>query len=186
MKSENKMLLLLTLIAFSSQWSDKVRDTYALYVGCEPNFDATSGYPKCAANYTAATNTWECYSGPSTEFERIGSPSNCGSACADVYDTCLDAFMIWAMPFLASLVYFFISFVFVFLNPDHKNASPQAFMKCFLAICFLFWVASSLAASNAGITNALMSFILVACCMGALVGIGVHGTKTFQKDVEEG
>lgn len=29
-----------------------------------------------------------------------------------------------------------------------------------------------------------MAFILVACCMGALVACGVHGVKSFQKDVE--
>ncbi|GMI06455.1 hypothetical protein TrLO_g11797 [Triparma laevis f. longispina] len=164
-------------------WSSKTRDTYAYYVGCEPNFDADTGYPDCAAKYTGATKKWDCYD-DSKEYTAIGDSANCGAACAEVYDTCLDAFMIWAMPFLASLVYFFICFVFVFLNPDHKNASPQAFMKLFLCICFLFWVASSLAASNAGITNALMAFILVACCMGALVACGVHGVKSFQKDVE--
>mmetsp|Transcript_28788 Transcript_28788/g.54352 ORF Transcript_28788/g.54352 Transcript_28788/m.54352 type:complete len:839 (+) Transcript_28788:95-2611(+) len=165
-------------------WSNKTRDTYAFYVGCEPNFDADTGYPDCEQYYTTASKTWSCYNGDDKEFTAIGDDDNCGSGCADVYDTCLDAFMIWAMPFLASMVYFFISFVFVFLNPDHKNASPQAFMKMFLCICFLFWVASSLAASNAGITNALMAFILVACCMGALVACGVHGVKSFQKDVE--
>mmetsp|Transcript_9953 Transcript_9953/g.20302 ORF Transcript_9953/g.20302 Transcript_9953/m.20302 type:complete len:845 (-) Transcript_9953:102-2636(-) len=177
------------------EWSMRVRDNYALSVGCPPNFDPTTGYPVCKNNYNPETKTWNCYSGKDAEgnFVPISSPNavlngvqvgGCGAQCGDVYDTCLDSFMIWSTPLFTSLVYFFASFVFVFLNPDHKNASPQAFMKMFLCICFLFWVASSLAASNAGITNALMAFIVFALLMGALVAIGVHGTKSVKEDVE--
>lgn len=130
----------------------RVRDNYSLYVGCPPNFDPKIGSPQCAQFYTPSTNTWTCYSGEDGSGSKtaIGLPNNavnalhggCGADCANVYDTCLDAFMIWSTPLFTSLVYFFASFVFVFLNPEHKNASPQAFMKMFLCICFLFWVAS--------------------------------------------
>ena len=171
------------------EWSSKLRDNYALKVGCKPNFDKDSGYPSCSTNYNAKNNKWDCYTGyqaraSSGAYAAIGDANMCGAECGKVYDTCLASFMIWCTPLLTSVVFFFCSFVFVFLNPDHKNASPQAFMKMFLCICFLFWVASSLAASNAGITKALMVFIMVAILMGALVSIGVHGAKSFASDFE--
>lgn len=75
--------------------------------------------------------------------------------------------------------------MFAFMNPEHKDASPQAFMKTFGMICFLFWVASSLAASNAGIGSALMAFILISILCGALVVIGVHGVKTAKSDLND-
>ncbi|GMI19889.1 hypothetical protein TrRE_jg8661 [Triparma retinervis] len=173
------------------EWSTRVRDNYALFVGCPPNFDPETGYPACETKYNPAEKTWNCYSGEDADgnYVPIGMATNgmvggCNSECSEVYDTCLDSFMIWSTPLFTSLVYFFVSFVFVFLNPEHKNASPQAFMKIFMCICFLFWVASSLAASNAGITSALMAFIVFAILMGALVAIGVHGAKSFTSDVE--
>ena len=78
-----------------------------------------------------------------------------------------------------------MSFVFAFMNPDHKEASPQAFVKMFLTICFIFWIAASLAASNAGITDALMSFVVFACVSGGIIAVGVHGAKVVADDFEE-
>ncbi|GMI36871.1 hypothetical protein TeGR_g4212 [Tetraparma gracilis] len=171
------------------EWGDRTRDTYSHFVKCPPNeeYQGTGdGFCDIASLYDASTNTWTCggFNYPPNVGDYVPIGAVCGSGCANVYDTCLDAFMIWSTPFLCGLVYFILSFTFYFLNPDHKEASVQAFMKMFMFICFLFWVASSLAASNAGITSALMSFILVALLAGALVGIGVHGVKTFKDDVE--
>jgi hypothetical protein len=106
----------------------------------------------------------------------------CPAACVDVYDTCLDAFILWSAPFLSSLIFFFFSFVFAFLNPDHKEASPQAFIKMFLVICFLFWIGSSLAAANAGVTSIIMNFVIAGVLTGSALLIGVHGYSSTQKD----
>ena len=178
------------------------RDHYGHYVKCPPNFE---GHEKCEKSmYSVSGNKWMC---PQTDgkYAEGGTPTlwdseetqnqggdvvwtelgtACGADCANVYDNCLDAFMIWSTPFLTSLVYFILSFTFYFLNPEHKEASTGAFMKMFMIICFLFWVASSLAAGSADITSALMAFIMVALFAGSVVGIGIHGVKTFRTDVE--
>jgi hypothetical protein len=174
--------LVWTFLEDKNEWGDRTRDTYSWYVKCEPNF---ADYELCdKTQYDEPSNTWTCGGKTFTGDYETKIGDICGSGCKDVYDTCLDAFMIWSTPFLVALVYFILSFTFYFLNPDHKEASTGAFMKMFLIICFMFWVASSLAASNADITSALMAFIMVALLAGAIVGIGIHGVKTFKSDVE--
>jgi len=164
------------------EWTPANRNRIAFGIRCPPNFDS---FPKCENHYVG--KTWNCsFEGVEETKSLEACPTFLNAPdtpydCSEVYDTCLDAFLIWSTPFLVSLVYFFFSFIFAFLNPDHKEATPQAFMKTFMMICFMFWVASSLAASNAGITSALMAFITMALLCGAMAIIGVHGFRTGER-----
>ena len=181
--------LVWTMGASENEWTKSQRNRISFGIRCPPNFDS---FPNCADAYDDVAKAWQC------EIQGIAETSGLGACpngtipssgleyenCVDVYDNCLDSFLLWSSPFLVSLVYFFFSFVFAFLNPDHKDATPQAFMKTFLMICFLFWVASSLAASNAGITSALTAFITMALLCGAMAVIGVHGFKSAKDDFD--
>jgi hypothetical protein len=164
----------------NNEWNNSLRNYNADYIDCAPNFDQDSGYPGCEQYYV--DNEWTCkLPGLVTSIA-----NKCPSECEHVYDTCGAAFLVWVNPLAISTGFYFLSFIFAFLNPDHKDASPQAFVKFFLVICFIFWIASSLAAANAGIADALFSFIVFACCSAAIVALLILGEKQVKEQITEG
>ena len=64
-----------------NEWSLHLRNTYAHEVNCLPNFEE---YPHCEKYYNAKDNSWSC---------------DLDNVCTNVYDTCLDAFLLWSLPF---------------------------------------------------------------------------------------
>jgi hypothetical protein len=114
------------------------------------------------------------------------SMDKCPSECNQVYNTCGAAFLIWVNPVAISTGFYFLSFIFAFANPDHKDASIGAFVKFFLVICFLMWVASSLAAANSGVADALFSFVVFMCLSAACVALMLLGKKQLVGKIEDG
>ena len=112
--------------------------------------------------------------------------ASCPSECNHVYNTCGAAFFIWVNPMAVSTGFYFLSFIFAFANPDHKDASIGAFVKFFLVICFLMWVASSLAAANSGVADALFSFVVFMCFSAACVALMLLGKKQLVGKIEDG
>mmetsp|Transcript_16486 Transcript_16486/g.34000 ORF Transcript_16486/g.34000 Transcript_16486/m.34000 type:complete len:850 (-) Transcript_16486:67-2616(-) len=165
-----------------NEWTDKNRDYWAHSIDCAPNFDTeTSGFPECAQYYDADSNTWSCSLRGVDE-----TIDKCPSECNQVYNTCGAAFLIWVNPMALSTGFYFLSFVFAFANPDHKDASVGAFVKFFLVICFVMWVATSLAVANSGVADALFSFVVFMCLSAACVALMLLGKKQLVGKIEDG
>lgn len=96
---------------------------------------------------------------------------NCPSFCAAMYDDCMISFMVWASPFIVSLVMLFISFMCAFLNPQSSGNAPSTFGKVFLMLLFGLWCTASLSGAGTGITasftfflfGAMLSVVLIMC-----------------------
>jgi hypothetical protein len=149
--------------AGTNEWSIDVRNRYAQDIRCQPNF---ADYPECESLYDKATHEWR---------------TDLRHTCTEVYDTCLDAFFIWAMPLFVSLYLFFLSHMSVYVKIDDLNAAPQGFSRLIMLLVFGLWCAASLSASNAGVTNAFMAFLLFAGLSVAVVFIFVHSRKSAEE-----
>jgi len=132
-------------------------------IHCAPNF---AEYPQCEGLYDPTTNKW------STDLSQT---------CTEVYDTCLDAFFIWSMPLFVALYLFFLSHMSVYIKIDDMNAAPQGFSRLIMLLVFGLWCAASLSASNAGVTNAFMAFLLFCGMSVAVVFIFVHSKKSAEE-----
>jgi hypothetical protein len=84
-------------------WSITIRNRYAQQIYCPPNFEE---YPHCEGFYDKETNEWQV---------------DLDVTCKEVYDTCLDAFMIWSMPLFVALYMFFLSHMSVYVRIDEVS-----------------------------------------------------------------
>lgn len=94
-----------------NEWSIKVRNDYAIQCQCPPNF---ADYPECEANFDPNSMTWIV---------------PLSGDCNDVYDNCLDSFLLWAMGFFVAVYYFFLSHMCHFVRIDDLDAAPQGFTR---------------------------------------------------------
>jgi len=74
---------------------------------CPPNFD---DHEECTAHYNAGSNTWDI---------------DLTSTCSEVYDSCLDSFLLWAMGFFVALYYFFLSHMCVARMTSERNLASE-------------------------------------------------------------
>ena len=84
------------------EWGDATRDSYSHYVKCPPNkeaYDVATEEGTCDfTQYNDDTNVWTCGGNVwDVEWGKLADFNSgaCGVGCDDVYDNCLDAFMIW-------------------------------------------------------------------------------------------
>jgi len=143
-----------------NEWSIDVRNRYAQQIYCAPNFEE---YPHCESLYDKDTNTWDI---------------DLSVTCTEVYDTCLDAFMIWSMPLFVALYLFFLSHMCVYIKIDELDAAPQGFQRLVVLLVFGLWCAASMSASNAAVTNAFIAFLLFCGLSTAVIFIFVHSRKS--------
>ncbi|GMI02205.1 hypothetical protein TrVE_jg7881, partial [Triparma verrucosa] len=150
--------------SIGNEWSLDIRNKYAMEIGCAPNFEE---YPECEELYNKDTLKWT-----------TGVPTG---GCSEVYDTCLDAFLIWSMPFFVSLYLFFLSHMAIYVKIDELDGAPQGFSRLIMLLIFGLWCAASMSASNAAVTNAFIAFLLFCGLSTAVVFIFVHSRKSAEE-----
>ena len=146
-----------------NNWSKWLQNDYAKKVQCPPNFE---DHEECERYYNAEQNTWI-----------IPLTGN----CEEVYDTCLDSFLLWAAGFFVAVYYFFLSHMCVYVRIDDLDAAPQGFNRLILLLVFGLWCAASLSASNGAVTNAFLAFLLFCGLSVAVIFIFVHSRKSAEK-----
>lgn len=135
-----------------NEWNEATRVAAAEKSGCEPNFD---DHPNCKNE--SGDVCFEVHG----ETSEIIFPEGCSESCTDVYDDCLNAFIVWVGPLLVSMSLVFLSFFSTFLRQD--GSSEQGiinFGKLWLFLLFAMWVTASLAGAGSGITATLAAVTL--------------------------
>ena len=150
------------LSADDHEWSTKSRVLYADQAGCEPVFD--EDFPQWK---NVITNEPCFFIANKTSVSFSGS---CNDACADVYEECLSAFIIWANPLLAALNLWVLGSIFKFLKPNNPSRQEKVVMvgKVSAVVFFIFWVFASLSGAGTGLSGALIAFALA-----MFVGAGI-------------
>ena len=150
-------------------WSVRLRNEYATQVGCAPNFD---DHPECKRYYHGDEEDY------AKKWDRGVLQK---SPCSEVYNTCLDAFLIWSMPLFVSLYLFFLSHMSVYVRIDDLDAAPKGFSRLVMLLVFGLWCAASLSASNAATTNAFVAFLLFCGLSTAVIFIFVHSRESAEE-----
>ena len=164
------------LSADNNEWSTKTRLLYADQAGCAPMFNDDE-FPQCRR---FETNEPCFFNADKTIVTFSGS---CNEACADVYEECLAAFIIWANPLLAALSLLVLGMIFKFLKPNNSSRQEKVVLlgKMSAVVFFIFWVIASLSGAGAGLSGALIAFALA-----IFVGGGIVITAVFQTEIGSG
>mmetsp|Transcript_16976 Transcript_16976/g.34956 ORF Transcript_16976/g.34956 Transcript_16976/m.34956 type:complete len:928 (-) Transcript_16976:16-2799(-) len=126
----------------------------------------------CMANATNASSFPTCI--PDVPTNNTYFTDDCPAFCADMYNGCQVAFLVWSTPFIVSLVMLFLSFMCAFLNPQSSGSAPTTFGKVFMMLLFGLWCTASLSGAGSGITSYFASFMF-----GAMLSISVLMVSTF-------
>lgn len=117
-------------------------------------------------------------------FDVVESPPSfifdpgCDPSCpTDVYDDCLNAFILWAGPLLVSLVLFFLSFFCTFLRSDNSSEDIINFGKLWIFLLFAMWLTASLAGVAAGLSSALLAMTL-ASFVGSVIFVAMTRSRS--------
>ena len=94
----------------SHQWNEVARINAASYSQCEPNYEL---YPDCK---TEGSNETCFYMETVNGRDNLIFPEGCSQSCTNVYDDCLNGFILWVGPVLVSMTMFFLSFFCTFFR----------------------------------------------------------------------
>ena len=110
-----------TAWAFSdpdNEWNIVARVVAAERTGCVPNYE---NYPECR-NEAGSEET--CFYVEKNDGKEVFVfPEGCDQSCTNVYDDCLNGFILWVGPVLISMTTFFLSFFCTFLRTGKSNYS---------------------------------------------------------------
>lgn len=151
-------LLLLSMLVFTSwivwilwdeknEWNPTIGLSEADDSGCDPDFEQ---YPDCQDEDGGV-----CFTFTNSDTV-IHFPEGCDKSCVAVYDACLNTFILWAGPLLASCGLLFLSYFSTFLRVDGSTEQDVVkFGKLWLSLLFGTWVYASLSGAAVGISTAL-------------------------------
>jgi len=93
----------------------------------------------------------------------------------DYYPNCIDAFMLWVSPLVASFVLGFFAIVAYALDPRSEHHAPKMFGWMLLLVLFMMWCAASL--SGVGDVSGALGALVFSCmiAIGCLV-VGMFGS----------
>jgi hypothetical protein len=95
----------------SHQWNEVARINAASYSQCEPDYEL---YPECRKAEGSSETCF--YMETINGREHLVFPEGCSEACTNVYDGCLNGFILWVGPVLVSMTMFFLSFFCTFFR----------------------------------------------------------------------
>lgn len=179
-----------TFLRDENEWNDITRFIYADDVGCYPDFKA---YPECESQqnpgkicvaYTSRGFFFETEgptASPTLDARSITQQDNCPPSCSRIYHQCLNTFILWIGPLMASMVLLFLSFFTTFLKSDMGEKDIVNFGKVWIFLLFTVWVTSSLAGVAVGVASALMVLTL-ASFIGSAVFISASISYSDQMD----
>jgi hypothetical protein len=109
---------------------------------------------------------------------KILYPEGCAESCTQVYDDCLNSFILWVGPMLVSATLFFLSFMCTFMRAHSETENGVAtFGKIWLFLLFIMWVSASLAGAGRGVTPALAALTLA-----GFIGTTVFFAVSFSRE----
>jgi len=133
--------------------------------GCKPNFD---DYPQCDLEGDGVV----CFE-VNAEESSIEFDEYCEEICTQVYDSCLNSFIVWGGPFLVSVGFFFLSFVASFLRGDGTaEANIGKLAHSWMFLLFSMWISSCLAGAGTGVSTTLTALTFSAFAASAVFMIG--------------
>mmetsp|Transcript_27450 Transcript_27450/g.32013 ORF Transcript_27450/g.32013 Transcript_27450/m.32013 type:complete len:861 (-) Transcript_27450:1289-3871(-) len=148
-----------TFLRDENEWNLMISLAEAKDSGCEANFD---DYPDCEDN----GNT--CFEVDLDDYTLVFH-NNCDESCTQVYDHCINTFIIWVGPFLVSLGLLFLSFFASFLRGDGSpEQETSKFVRVWLFLLFAMWVTASLAGVGAGVSTTLTALVAASFVAGVV------------------
>lgn len=160
-----------TFLGDANEWNEVTRLADAEESGCEPDF---TDYPDCRKSEGSDE---VCYEIDRTNYKII-FPEGCDEVCTEVFESCLNTFILWVGPLLAALSLFFLSFICSFLRvDDNPEKAMMSFAKLWMFLLFAMWVTASLVGAGMGLTACLAAFTLA-----AFVGSTVFLLASFSRD----
>jgi len=155
----------------SHEWNAITELVDAIESGCKPNFEDREFCRLERENDVDA-----CFSVNITEAS-LTFPDGCPQICTDIYDDCLNTFILWVGPFLVSLGLCFLSFFSSFLRASGSiETEALNFAKIWLFLLFAMWVSASLAGAGAGVSTTLAALTL-----SSFVGSSVFLAYSFSR-----
>lgn len=159
-----------TFLRDENEWNEITRVTSAEAAGCEPDLET---YPECESqvNPGEACFTTEGYT-------EIIFEDGCDETCVNVYENCINTFILWVGPLLVGLVLFFLSFFCAFLRTESDAEKDVInFAKLWIFLLFTIWLTASLAGIAAGVSTALLAITLA-----AFVGSAIFMASSIRHD----
>lgn len=165
--------LIWTFLRDENEWNEVTRLEAAEETGCEPNFE---DYPACQNDEGGV-----CFelvpSPPDVTF-----PDDCEETCIEVYDGCLNTFILWVGPLLVSLALFFLSFFCTFLRTEGTNEKDIInFGKLWIFLLLSMWVTASLSGIGSGVAGVLLALTL-ASFAGTVIFLAASFSRPDQKE----
>lgn len=165
-----------TFLRDENEWNEVTRVYYAESAGCKPDFET---YPQCASESDPEE---VCFTIPE-EYSEIVFPEGCDPECTEVYDNCLNTFILWVGPLLVGMVLFFMSFFCTFLRTENEEKDVINFAKLWIFLLFTVWLTAALAGIAAGVSTALLaitlaSFVGSAIFMASSISSSERKTQT--------
>eukprot|EP00586_Coscinodiscus_wailesii_P003085 CAMPEP_0172490614 /NCGR_PEP_ID=MMETSP1066-20121228/21102_1 /TAXON_ID=671091 /ORGANISM="Coscinodiscus wailesii, Strain CCMP2513" /LENGTH=555 /DNA_ID=CAMNT_0013259167 /DNA_START=665 /DNA_END=2329 /DNA_ORIENTATION=- len=141
-------------------------------VGCKADFEK---FPDCKAKDGEV-----CFSVVNNTIN-FPNESECPRECENIYESCLNPFIVWSGPMLISILYFFLSFYSTFLRPVDTSSDMLNFGKLWVFLLAVMWVSASLVAGGDDVTKALLTFTLTSF-FGSFVFLGAGYDRYERRD----
>lgn len=165
--------LIWTFLRDENEWNEVTRLEAAEETGCEPNFEE---YPEC--QNSEGDVCFELVPSPPD----VTFPEGCDETCIEVYDGCLNTFILWVGPLLVSLALFFLSFFCTFLRTEGTNEKDIInFGKLWIFLLFSMWVTASLSGVGSGVAAVLLALTL-ASFAGTFIFLAASFSRPDQKE----
>ncbi|KAL3929345.1 MAG: hypothetical protein SGBAC_012252 [Bacillariaceae sp.] len=140
-----------------NEYNEYFRVTFADKAGCvAPDFNE---FPECDSLAYPGTLCVTVFNNEFV-FEKSADETYCPVSCTEIYDDCLNIFILWVGPPMFSMVLVFLSFFATFLRAGNGEKDILNFGKVWMFLLFATWLTASLAGIAAGVASALMALTL--------------------------
>jgi len=173
-----------------NKWNNIARLEDAEESGCEPDY---SKMPECRSTIQSSADMNDHCFIIDVALEKIVYPEGCPVTCTEVFEDCINTFILWVGPFLVSMSLLFLSFFSTFLRPDGNiEKDLTTFVKIWFVLIAAIWVAASLAGAGAGLFTTLAALTLAGFIASTLFFISSYRSdervaqlKTFISNLTE-
>ncbi|KAL3934118.1 MAG: hypothetical protein SGBAC_010090 [Bacillariaceae sp.] len=181
-----------TFLEDENEWNNVTRFTYADDYGCLPDL---TEFPECESKmypgevcvtYSEGIFQYDTWTG--LDASATTADAHCPHSCSRIYHNCLNTFILWIGPFMASLILLFLSFFTTFLKTDIGEKDMINFGKLWLVLLFAVWVASSLAGVAVGLASALTALTLASFVGSAIfvsASVGYSEQKVYATSLRD-
>eukprot|EP00980_Cylindrotheca_fusiformis_P002221 scaffold517_cov119-Cylindrotheca_fusiformis.AAC.4 len=168
-----------TFLEDENEWNEFNRLVFAEDAGCpEPDFVSN---PECDSIMYPGELCVTVVDSTFVFETSEGDESFCPQECAALHDNCLNTFILWVGPAMASMVLIFLSFFSTFLRAENGEKDIFNFGKVWMFLLFAVWLTASLAGIAAGVASALMALTLASFIGSAVFiasSVSYHEGKT--------